>query len=63
MSERLLTAVDVAERLGVSRNRGYALLSSGMVPGVVRIGRTVRLPQGALDEFIARGGTAATADH
>ncbi|PRB04969.1 hypothetical protein CQ047_16045 [Microbacterium sp. MYb72] len=62
MSERLLTAVDVAEQLGVSRNRGYTLLSSGAVPGAVRIGRSVRLPADALDRFIAGGGTAASAD-
>lgn len=54
----LLRAHEVAERLGVSPNRAYALMASGDLPGVVRLGRSVRLPSDALDQFIARGGTA-----
>lgn len=56
----LLRARAVAERLGVSENRAYTLLASGVVPGVVRIGRSVRLPVDALEAFIAGGGTAAS---
>ncbi|KAA9143546.1 helix-turn-helix domain-containing protein [Microbacterium lushaniae] len=61
-SAPLLRARGVAERLGVSENRAYSLLASGAVPGVVRIGRSVRLPADALEAFIANGGTAASAD-
>lgn len=58
-STPLLRAPEVAERLGVSPNRAYALMASGDLPGVVRLGRSVRLPADALERFIAGGGTVA----
>lgn len=62
MTSTLLRAAEVADRLGVSVNTAYGLLASGNLPGVVRLGRNVRLPADALDRFIANGGTAASAD-
>ncbi len=54
---RLLTADDIASRLGIGRNKAYSLLGSGAIQGVVRIGSAIRLPEERLDEFIAAGGT------
>jgi excisionase family DNA binding protein len=39
---------DAAEALGVSRSRIYELIARGQVPGVVRIGRSVRVSREAL---------------
>lgn len=54
MSGRLLTAKEVQERLGISRSAAYALIAR--LPGRVQIGRSVRVPEAVLDEFIQRGG-------
>jgi excisionase family DNA binding protein len=51
----LLTPAEVAERWHVRRARIYALIQAGALP-VVRLGRSVRVPQQALEAFIASGG-------
>lgn len=52
-----LTADDIAERLGVTRQRAYELIRTGKLPRI-RIGRNVRVASDALDRFIAIGGAA-----
>jgi excisionase family DNA binding protein len=51
--ERLLRGGEVAGVLGVSRSLAYRWMSDGTLP-VVKIpgARTVRVPRGALDEWI-----------
>ena len=50
---KLLTVQEVADRLGVSRGKAYELLYKGEIQSLT-IGRTRRVSQGALAEFIAR---------
>jgi excisionase family DNA binding protein len=49
---QLLTVVDAARHLGISRSKVYELLADGELPSV-RIGRTRRIALAALEEFIA----------
>ncbi len=51
MSETYLTATDVALRLKISRALAYRLLASGEI-SAVRFGRTVRIRESDLEEFI-----------
>lgn len=53
------TASDLATRLSVDRHRAYELIRQGRVPGVVRIGRQIRIDLDAVEEWIAAGGTGA----
>ncbi len=39
----LLRAEEVAKMLNISRSKVFALMASGDIPGVVRIGRSVRV--------------------
>lgn len=48
---QLLTIVDAARHLGISRSKLYELLAAGELP-TVRIGRTRRITIAALEEFI-----------
>ena len=52
---RLLRASQVAEILGVSEQRAYALLREGRIPAV-HVGRQVRCAEDALREWVSRGG-------
>jgi excisionase family DNA binding protein len=51
----LLTPAEIAERWHVRRARIYELIHLGALP-VVRIGRQLRIPQPALEAFVAAGG-------
>ena len=46
----------LAERLGVSEQRAYALAREGIVGGVVRVGRQLRVDMDQLEAWIASGG-------
>ena len=54
---QLLTADQVAQRLGIRLHRTYELAREGQIPSV-RIGRTIRFDPVAVEEFIRRGGTS-----
>jgi excisionase family DNA binding protein len=49
---QLLTIVDAARHLGISRSKLDELLAAGELPSV-RIGRTRRITMSALEEFLA----------
>jgi excisionase family DNA binding protein len=51
-NERLLTVDQAAARLAIGRSKLYLLLAACELP-VVRIGRAVRIPSSAVDQFIA----------
>lgn len=57
----LIDADAVAERLGVRRFTVYDLARSGALP-CVRLGRSIRFDEDVIEEWIARGGTAAEQD-
>ena len=56
MTASLLRIEQVAEMLGVSKPRAYALLREGTIPGIVRLRKQVRVDGQKLREFIERGG-------
>ena len=47
-----LKAGDVAKLLGLGRSKVFAMLAVGELP-VIRIGRSVRVPRAALEDWIA----------
>jgi excisionase family DNA binding protein len=51
MNSRLLKAMDVAERLSISRSAAFTLMRTGELP-VVRFGRLVRVRPEDLENFI-----------
>lgn len=59
-TRRLLTAHETAHVLGVRLHRAYELIRENQLPGVVRLGRQVRVDRNALEEFIANGGTSGS---
>jgi excisionase family DNA binding protein len=52
MEPLLLKAGDVAKLLGFGRSKVFAMLAVGELP-VIRIGRSVRVPRSALEDWIA----------
>ncbi len=52
MEPLLLKAGDIAKLLGLGRSKVFAMLAVGALP-VIRIGRSVRVPRAALEEWIA----------
>lgn len=59
----LLKVPQVAELLDVTVARGYQLAREGVLPGVVRIGRQVRIDADTLAAWIANGGTSNDGKH
>ena len=59
-SDRLLTVPEVAEVLGVSRNLVYRFVALDPTFSVVRLGRLVRVREGALARWIRRGEERST---
>jgi excisionase family DNA binding protein len=56
--QRLLTVPEAANRLGVSRSKGWQLAQRNEIP-VIHIGRSVRVPADALDAWIKERTEAA----
>ena len=61
MSEQLVRAFDVAERLGYSLATVKVMARRGELPGAVRIGRRVRFDMDEVERFIKGGGSAPIA--
>lgn len=55
----LLKPVEVAELLGVSRSKVFAMLAAGELP-VVRLGRVVRVPRRDLEAWLHSATAPAT---
>jgi excisionase family DNA binding protein len=56
MDTVLLTAVEVASVLRISKAHSYKMIKSGEIPSV-RFGRSVRVKREALDAFILKNAT------
>jgi excisionase family DNA binding protein len=56
VEQRLMTAPEIADKFEVSTARVYELARTGLLPGVVRIGRQVRFNPEAIKSFIENGG-------
>jgi excisionase family DNA binding protein len=54
--DKLLTPREAAAVLQVSRYRIYELARLGVLPGVIRLGRQLRIDPRKLDLFIDEGG-------
>ena len=48
----LITVPEAAQRLGIGRTRAWEMTQRGEMPGVVRIGRSVRVSVAALRAWI-----------
>ncbi len=60
--DRLLLRIPAAARLlDISRSRAYALARSGELPGVVRLGHSLRVSVRGLEEWIEGHGGAVAA--
>jgi excisionase family DNA binding protein len=55
---RYLTVLEVADVMRVSKMTVYRLLHAGELPAV-RVGRSFRVPQDALDHYLATNATVA----
>lgn len=55
-SPKLWTVRETARSLGVGERTVWRRISTGDLP-TVRIGRSVRIPAKAVEEFIRKGGT------
>ncbi len=51
---RFLTVAEVAELIRVSKMTVYRMVHSGDIPAV-RVGRSFRVPQAAVEELLASG--------
>lgn len=56
----LLTVPETAKLLRISRNLAYELVARGELPAV-RLGRVIRIPRGALNDWVkeSAGGRVA----
>ena len=61
MTDRLLKVPEAAERLALGRTHTYDLITRGLLPHI-RIGRAVRIPEAALNEFL-KSRTVVPHDH
>ena len=58
MSESLLLRpAEAAELLSISRSRLYSLARAGELPGVVRVGGSVRIHRGTLEAWLVEQAT------
>jgi excisionase family DNA binding protein len=51
VAEQFLTIPETAKLLRINRGRAYAMANDGTLPGVIRIGRTIRVDR---DQLITR---------
>ncbi|GIG38885.1 helix-turn-helix domain-containing protein [Cellulomonas phragmiteti] len=58
---RFLTVVEVADLMRVSRMTVYRLVHAGELPAV-RVGRSFRVPQDALDAYLRSSATVEPED-
>jgi excisionase family DNA binding protein len=59
MPGKLLRMSEVAALIDTSLPRAYELVRLGVIPGVVRLGRQIRVNPDALDKWINQGGDVA----
>ena len=52
----LLTPEEVAQLLRLSKSKVYSLLQRNEIPGVVRLGRSVRVSRRRLEQWVASQG-------
>jgi excisionase family DNA binding protein len=48
VAEQFLTIPETAKLLRINRGRAYAMANDGTLPGVIRLGRTIRVDRAQL---------------
>jgi excisionase family DNA binding protein len=61
MPEKLLRMPEVAALIDTSLPRAYELVRQGIIPGVVRLGRQIRVNPDVLSEWMTRGSESTGA--
>ena len=56
----LLKIEEAAKQCRISRSKAYAMAKAGTLPGVVRLGGSVRVSERALTDWIARQAADTT---
>ena len=56
----MLCPADLAAMLGLTSNRVYQMISAGLIP-TVRIGRAIRIPRQAWEDWLATQNRTARA--
>jgi len=56
VTEQFLTIPETAKLLRINRGRAYALANEGSLPGVIRIGRTIRVSRAELIAGLTESG-------
>lgn len=51
MSEKMLTSVEAAQALGITRQRVQVLISNGQLPGAVKFGRDWAIPESSVNKY------------
>ena len=57
----LLTVREAAQLLRISRNLAYELVTRGEIPAI-RLGRVIRVPRTALDQWLEAGSLGVSTD-
>jgi excisionase family DNA binding protein len=61
--DRLLLRVEeAAEQLSMGRSKTYQLVRSGQLPGVIRLGKSLRISAEALRQWIEEQAAGSSAD-
>ena len=58
VEQQFLRPSDIGPLLGVTTGRIYQLIAAGEIPAT-KVGGSIRVPRGALDEWIRKKGEAA----
>jgi excisionase family DNA binding protein len=52
---RVLTVLDVSRLLSIGRRAAYQAIRNGQIPGVLRIGRSIRVSRAVFDSWLQNG--------
>ncbi len=56
----LMTVDELKHLMRVDRNTVYEAIARGQIPGVVRLGRTIRITRSTVVEWLRQGGGSRT---
>ena len=62
MEKLLLRMNEAAEMLAISRTKCYELAEAGQLPGLIRLGKSLRVSLKALEEHIEREAAGASGE-
>ena len=62
MAEQFLTIPETARLLRINRGRAYAMANDGTLPGVIRLGRTIRVDRTQLITGLRENQRSSTSE-